>query len=132
MQHLCDLRNAIPLHWSPATSHPPFYRECYGSERPLFTLRRFLPFHSFLLFKSSPRNRQFNLKVSRTSSLFLKHSPGPTICLNHNDPRRFICSRFYLRARVGQSRNINLCRKLVYGTLVLKCLLLTGSELFSQ
>ena len=81
---------------------------------------RFLPsgafyFALFPAFSRFPWGRQFNLKVSRASCWSSKHSPDPTNCLDHTIHKRFICGRFYSRARTGQSRNINL-----YGELVLQ------------
>ena len=112
MQHLCDLRDTIQHHWSPATSNPPFYRECCGFGRAFFTLRRYFTLHSFLLVLRPPWGRQFNLNVSRASCWSSKHSPSPTICLNHSNPQKFYTGRFYLRGRASQSRNINLYREL--------------------
>ena len=52
-------------------------------------------------------------QVSRASCWSSRHNPGPTICSNHSNPQKFYTSRFYLRARAGQSRNINPYRELV-------------------
>ena len=104
-------------HWSPATSHPPFYRECYGFERALFTRRRFLPYTPSCFFQSFSGSWQFNLKVSRASCWSSKHSPGPTICLNHSNPQKFYTGRFYLGVMAGR---------------LMKNLLLTGFKLFSR
>ena len=79
-----------------------------------FTLRLFLLYTSSCFFQGFPGSQQFNLKISRASCWSLKHSPSPTICLNHSNPQKFYTGRFYSRARAGQSRNINL-----YGELVL-------------
>ena len=68
-----------------ASGHLVIYRECSGFERAFSTLRRFFTLHSFLLVSRPPWGRQFNLKVSRASCWSSKHSPGPTICLNHNN-----------------------------------------------
>ena len=54
VQYLCDLLDTMPPHWSPTTSHPPFYRECYGFERAFFTLRRFLPYTPSCFFQGFP------------------------------------------------------------------------------
>ena len=40
------------------------------------------------LLSRSPWGRQFNLKVSRASYWPSKYSPGPIICLNHNNPQK--------------------------------------------
>ena len=111
MQYLCDLRDTRPCHWSPATSHPTCYRECYGFERAFFTLRHFLPCTPSCCFQGFPGSRQFILKVSRASCWSSKHSPSPTICLNHGNPQMIYTGRFHLRARAGQSRNINFYRQ---------------------
>ena len=86
-------------------------RECYGFEGAFFTFRCFLPCTPSCCFEGLPGSRQ----VSRASCLSSKHSPSPTICLNHSNPQKTYTGRFYLRARAGQSRNINL-----YGELVLR------------
>ena len=113
MQYLCDLTDAMPCHWLPATSHPPFYRECYGFERAFFTLKRFLPYTPSYFFQGFPGSGQFSLKISRASCWSSKHSLGSTICLNHSNLQKIYTSRFYLRVRAGQSRDINFCRELV-------------------
>ena len=40
-------------------------------------------------FSGFPGRDQFNLKVCRASCWSSKHSPGPTICLNHSNPQKF-------------------------------------------
>ena len=91
----------------------PCYRECYGFESAFFTFRRFLPCTPSCFFQGFPGSRQFNLKVSRALCWSSKYSPGPTICLNHSNTQKIYTGRFYLRAKAGQSRNINLYRELV-------------------
>ena len=73
-----------------ASGHLVIYRECYGFQRTFFTLRRFFTLHSFTpsCFSRLPWGRQFNLKVRRVSCRSSKHSPGPTICLNHKNPQK--------------------------------------------
>ena len=73
-----------------ASGHLVIYRECYGFERAFFT------FHSsFLLVSRLPRGREFNLKVSRASCWSSKHSLGPAIRINHNNPQKKYSGRFY-------------------------------------
>ena len=84
----------------------PCYCQCYGFERAFFTLRHFLSCTPSCCFQGFPRSRQFNLKASRASCWSSKHSPGPTICLNHSNPQKIYMSRFYLRVRAGQSQRI--------------------------
>ena len=62
----------------------PCYRDCYGFERALFTLRRFLPCTPSCCFQGFPGRRQLNLKISRASCWSSKHGPVLTICLNHS------------------------------------------------
>ena len=71
-------------------------------ERTFFTHRGFFTLHSFLLFSRLLWGRQFNLKVSRASCWSLKHSPGPAICLNHNNSQNRYSGRFYLRVITGR------------------------------
>ena len=70
-----------------------------------FNIRCFLPGAPSCCFQDFSG---FNLKVSRTSCWNSKHSSGLTICLNHSNPQKIYMGRFYLRARAGQSQNINL------------------------
>ena len=84
------------------------YRKCWEFERAFFILRGFLPCTPSCCFQGFPGSGQFNLKVSRVSCWSSKHCPGPAICLNHSDQQKFYTGRFYLRARAGQLRNINL------------------------
>ena len=81
------------------------YHECYGFEREFFTLRRFLPSTPSCWFQGFPGSRQFNIKVSRASCWSSRHSPGPTIRLNHNNPQKRYGGRFYLRVTAGRLRN---------------------------
>ena len=69
-----------------ASGHLVIYHECYGL-RKRFLLSGVL-YLTLLpaVFKASP-GRQFNLKVSRASCGSSKHSPGPTLCLNHSNPQ---------------------------------------------
>ena len=50
------------------------------------------------LVSKPPLGRQFNLNVSRASCWSSKHSPGPTICLNHNNPQTLCFERFIYKA----------------------------------
>ena len=108
----CYLQNALPCQWS--SSDLP---KCYGFERAFFTRRYFLPYTSYCCFQGFPGSRQLNLKASRASCWSPKHSPGPTICLNHNNPQKRYSGRFYLRVMASQQ---------------MKKLSLAGFELFSQ
>ena len=84
-----------------------FYRKCYGFERPFFTLRPFLPYNPSCWFQGFPGNHQLNLKVSRASCWSSKHSPSPTICLNHNSPQKKYSGRFYLWFMAGWLREVS-------------------------
>ena len=77
-------RNA--RHWSHWFLVPRVLRiwESVFYSQALFTLR------SFLLVLRPSRGRQFNRKVTRASRRSSKHSPGPAICLNHNNPQKGI------------------------------------------
>ena len=108
MEKLRDLRDAMLRHWSPcylqtpchASGHLVICHECYGFERAFFTLRYFLPYTASSCFQGLPGSRQFNLKVSRASCRSSKHSPSPTICLNHSNPQKRYDGGFYLRVRL--------------------------------
>ena len=95
----------------------PCYRECYGLERAFFTIKHFLPCTPSCYFQGFLVCRQFNLKVNRASCWSSKHSPGPTICLNHSNLRKIYMGRLYLRVKTDQSRSINLYGKLVLGNI---------------
>ena len=60
-----------------------FYRECYGFERALFTLRHFLSYTPFLLWWRLHWGRKFCLEGCRASHWGLKHRPSPSVCLNN-------------------------------------------------
>ena len=85
----CYLQDAMRCH---ASGHL-VNRECYGFERAFYTLKRFFTWHSFLLVLRLPWGRQFNLKASWASCWSSKHSIGPNICLNHNNPQKSYTSR---------------------------------------
>ena len=89
------------------------YRECCGFERT-FLLSGVFYLTLLTAFSRLSWGQQFNLKVSRVSCWSSKHSPRLSLCITAIH-KRFICGRFYLRARAGQSRNINL-----YGELILR------------
>ena len=94
-----SLTYGMPCH---AIGHFVFwYYECYEFERAFFTLKLFFTLHSFLLFSRLLWDQQFNLKASRASCWSLKHSPGPVICLNHNNPRKRYSGKFYLWFTAG-------------------------------
>ena len=86
VQHHCHLRDTIPHHLE-------IYRECYGFERTLFTLRHFLLCIPSCFFKPSHLNFNLNLKVSR-ASYWSSSSTDPTIYLNHCIPQKIyvVCS----------------------------------------
>ena len=83
----------MPCH---ASGHLVIYCKCYRFERQFFTLRYFLPYTPSCRLLRFPRSQQFNLNVSRASCWSSKHSPGPTINLNHNNPWKTYGDRFYL------------------------------------
>ena len=64
------------------------YHECYRFERSFFTLWWFLPYINSCI-SSLPWGWHLSLKVSQASYLDSKHSPGPTICLNHTAIYKF-------------------------------------------
>ena len=76
-QTLCD-----------TSGHLVIYRECYGFERAFFLFSVVFYVALLSVFSSFSWARQFNLKVSMVSYWTLKQSPGPTICLNHNNPQK--------------------------------------------
>ena len=98
----CDLWDTMPRHWSLCFlfRHITYRTPCHSSGYlvilprvlriwgSVFYSQAFFTLHSFLLVLRPLRRRQFNLKFTRASCWFLKHSPGPTICLNHNNPQK--------------------------------------------
>ena len=97
--YLCYLRDAMACQWSSDVAflftsvtggtlyrvfdHQVIYRECYGFERALFTLKRFLAYTPFC-FSRLPRvgsstSKEFMLWASCCGS---KHGSGTTISLN--------------------------------------------------
>ena len=102
LEKLCDLRDAMPRHWSLCFLLSPCYLQdtmpCQWSSSDLprvlrvwesdFYSQAFFTLHSFLLVLRPPCGRKFNLKVSSASCWSSKHSPGPAICLNHNNPQK--------------------------------------------
>ena len=131
MEKLCDLRDVTPRHWSLCFLVKSCYVQdampCQWSSSDLpqvlriwesaFYSQAFFTLHCFLLVLMLPWGRQFNIKVSRASCWYSKHSPGPTIRLNHNNPQKRNGRRFYLKVTTGQ---------------LMKNLPHTGFELFSQ
>ena len=79
VRYLCDLQDAMPHHCLPATS---------------------------CCFQGFPGSWQLNLKVSWASCWSSKHSPSPTICLNHSNPQKRYTGRFYLRARLASHKTL--------------------------
>ena len=98
--HLITYRT--PCH---ASGHLVIYRECYGFERMIFTLRRFLPYTPSCRFQGFPGSGQFSLRFSRASCWSSKHNTGLTSRLNHSNPQKRYDGRFYLRIMVGRLRN---------------------------
>ena len=109
------LRDAMPCHCSLCFLVSPRYLQdamlCQWSSSDLFCVlwiwesifysQAFFTLHSFLLFSRLPWGWQCNLEVRRASCWSLKHSPGPTICLNHSNPQKRYGSRFYLMVTAG-------------------------------
>ena len=91
-----------------STPHPTLLPRVLRIWESVFYSQAFFTLHSFLLFSRLPWKPAFNLKITRVSSWSSKHSPGWTICLNHRNPQKVYTGRFYLRARAGKLRNINL------------------------
>ena len=89
LEKLRDLWDAMPCHWSLCFLLSPCYLQdtmpSQGSSSDLprvlriwesiFYSQAFFTLHSFLLVSRPPWGRQFNLKVSRVSCWFSKHSP---------------------------------------------------------
>ena len=98
--HLSTYRT--PCH---ASGHLVIYQECYGFERMIFTLRRFLPYTPSCCFQGFPGRGQFSLRVSRASCLSSKHNTSLTSRLNHSNPQKRYDGGFYLRIMVGRRRN---------------------------
>ena len=102
LEKLCDLRDTMPPHWSLCLllslcySHDTMPCQWSSSDLPrvlriwesVFYSQAFFILHSFLLVSRPPWGRQFKLKVIRTPCWSSKHSPGPAICLNHNNPQK--------------------------------------------
>ena len=105
----CYLHDAMPCRG--ASSHLPRVLRIWKS---VFYSQAFFTLHYFLLFPRLPWGQQLNLKVSRTLCRTLKHSPVPTICLNHSNPQKKYIGTFHLRAQAGQPRNIKLHGELKY------------------
>ena len=88
----CYLQDSMPCQWSSL-----IYHECHEFEKAFCTPKRFLPCTSSCWAQAFPGSRQFNLKVSRISCWSSKHSPEPTIRLNHNNPQKRYGGRLCLR-----------------------------------
>ena len=58
------------------------------------------------VFKASLGAGSSTSKVSRASCWSSKHSPSPTICLNHRNPQKRYTGRFYLRARLASHKTL--------------------------
>ena len=63
-----------------------FYRECYGFERVLFTLRRFVPYFPS---RHIAQHAFINASLGLASHLGLKHRLSPFACLNHTLFKRY-------------------------------------------
>ena len=90
------------------------YRECYGFERVLFTLWRFLIPSCF--FKSS-----LGGAGSSTSKLAGSRDmtrARPDYLFESHQSKRFLWGRFFIRARAGQSQSVNLRRELVLQNII--------------
>ena len=88
-----------------ASGHLVIYCEGFRFERAFFTLRHFLSYTLSWCFQGFAGILQFSLIVCRTSRWSSKHSPGPTICLNYNNPQKRSSGRLYFRAMTGQLHN---------------------------
>ena len=83
--------------------HVTYRSPCHVSGHPWSTTsatnlrERFLPCTPSCWAQAFPWSRQFNLKVSRVSCWSSKHSPEPTIRLNHNNPQTRYGVRLCLR-----------------------------------
>ena len=102
-------RHATPV--ATDTSKPPFFVSAMDLREHLllscvfyFALLSAFFKHSLVL---------FHFKTSRGLCWSPKHSPGPTICLNHSKLQKRNIGSFYLRKNAGQSRNIKLYKELV-------------------
>ena len=108
VQHQCYLRVAMPRQWSPG--YLPRVLRIWDSvfySQAFFTLRSFLFFQSFLEAGS------LTSKLAGLHADFRNIDPARLFVWITTIHKRFIFGRFYLRARVGQSRNINLHGKVV-------------------
>ena len=56
--------------------------------KSVFYSQAFFYLALFTAFSRLPWGQQFNLTVSRASCWSSKHSPGPTICLNHSNQKK--------------------------------------------
>ena len=96
-EKLRDLQDAMPCHLSLCILVPQVLWIWESS----FYSWEFFNLHSFLLFSSLPWGLLLNLKVNRASCWSPKHSPSPSICLNHNNPQKKYGGRFYLWFTAG-------------------------------
>ena len=80
----CYLQDTMPCQWSSSE----FLLRVLWIWENVFYSQTFFTLHSFLLVFRLPWDRQFNLNIAQGFMvIFSKHSPGPAICLNHNNPQ---------------------------------------------
>ena len=108
----CYFQDAMPCQWSSGD-----LPQVLWTWESIFYFLVFFTLLSFLLVLRLPWDGQFNLKVSRASCWSSKHSPSPTICLNHSNPQKGYVGRFYFSFMAGRPT---------------KNLLVKGFKLFSQ
>ena len=63
-QHMCDLCDVMPCHWSPDTSYSPFTASATDLLEHFLTLRRFLPYTPTCCFQGLPEASSSPSKVA--------------------------------------------------------------------
>ena len=100
-EKLYDLQDAMPCQMSRFFSPSPCYLQdampCQWSSSSSGDLASQLG-QPACYYQSLSGSRQFNFNVSRASCWSSKHSPGPTICLNHSNPQTLYFERFIYKA----------------------------------
>ena len=80
----CYLQDTMPCQWSSSE----FLLRVLWIWENVFYSQTFFTLHSFLLVFRLLWDRQFNPNIAQGFMvIFSKHSPGPAICLNHNNPQ---------------------------------------------
>ena len=108
VQHQCYLWYAMPCQCSPGDP-----QQVLWIWESTFYSQSFFTWHSFLLFQGFPGASSSTSKLAELQSDLRNIAPARLFVWITAIHKRYICGRFYLRARTGQSRNINLHEELV-------------------